>query len=399
MRSRFPGLMAPIRLVALGFTLCSLPCWGEQTSASPAVRSSLGIELYGYLKLDASYDSARTSPGDFVKWVDLAIDNAADDAFNMTANQSRLGLKIGGGVGSEGADSPRVETRGRVEVDFFGGGAANKSHLMLRHAYVEVLWPEASLELLAGQTSDLISPLNPQTLNYSVAWWGGNIGYRRPQVRLTKRVELSPQRGLVVAAAVARTIGATNSEFTANDAGADSGLPTVQVRLGLSGADGAACGISGHWGREEFDLDPAGNAVTFDSWSVNLDFQRRLASTVVVRAELFTGSNLAAYLGGIGQGVNLARRQEIEAGGGWASLDLGPHEDWTYHLGASVDDVRDDDIEAGDRSRNRSVFASAVRSVTDHLQMGVEVSHWATQYQDTDEATALRGQFSLVYRF
>ena len=36
---------------------------------------------------------------------------------------------------------------------------------------------------LVGQTWDVISPLYPGMLMYSVGWDGGNIGYRRAQVR------------------------------------------------------------------------------------------------------------------------------------------------------------------------------------------------------------------------
>jgi len=385
--------------LAMCLALCWTPSWAQQDAEPVVVSSSLNLELYGYIKLDAAYDTARTVPGDFVKWVDLAVENDQDDAFNMTANQSRFGLRIGGQDASGAEGTSRAETSARFEVDAYGGGAPNKAGFLLRHAYVRVFWPQSSVELLAGQTSDLISPLVPQTLNYSVAWWAGNIGYRRPQLRVTKRVELDPARQLEIGVALARTIGATNSEFTGNDAGADSGLPSVQSRVGLRLAGGSAYGVSGHWGQEEFDLSAAGEAASFDSWSLNVDVKQPLGPKVVLLAEAFNGTNLQTYLGGVGNGVDASRQEEIGARGGWLSFDLGPYDGWSYHLGASVDDVRDEDIETGARSRNRSVFASAVRALTDHLDIGGEISQWVTEYKDTDEATALRGQFSVIYRF
>ena len=57
----------------------------------------------------------------------------------------------------------------------------NKPTIMLRHAYVEV--KDDDFRFLAGQTWDVISPLNPNMLMYSVGWDGGNIGYRRAQFR------------------------------------------------------------------------------------------------------------------------------------------------------------------------------------------------------------------------
>ena len=399
MRSHPSGLTVQILPTALCFALCCTPLWGQQIAEPSAVGSSLELDVYGYIKLDAAYDTARTVPGSFVKWVDLAAENDHDNAFNMTANQSRIGLKIGERVPSETEEEPRIETSGRIEVDAFGGGAPNKAGLMLRHAYLRVLWTQSNLELLAGQTSDLISPLNPQTLNYSVAWWAGNIGYRRPQLRVTKRIDLAAARCLELGAALAGTIGATHSEFTGNDAGADSGLPSLQGRVGVRLPRGSAYGLSGHWGQEEYDLSAAGEEATFDSWSINLDARQRLAPKLVLQAEAFTGVNLQTYLGGVGNGVELSRLQEIAANGGWFSFDLGPYESWSFHLGASVDDPRDEHLETGARSRNRSIFANGVWALTDRLEIGGEISEWVTEYKDIEEATAVRGQLSFIYRF
>jgi hypothetical protein len=399
-------MSGPLLRISLALFLLATPGLAQDPEGTARVRSSLDLEIYGYLKLDAAYDSARTSVGDFVKWVELVPENPDDDVFSMTANESRLGLKFEPRKPDDAGTGPRLVTRGRIEIDFFGGGAANKSHLMLRHAYIEAVWPGRGLKLLAGQTSDVISPLNPKTLNYSVAWWAGNIGYRRPQVRLTRKSGFGEGHHLVFAAALARTIGATDSEFTSNDAGSDSGLPTLQARLGLSFANGSSVGFSGHVGEEEFDLSAAGDAEVFDSWSANIDYKQKLAPRVVLQAEAFTGSNLQVYLGGIGQGVDVAAREEIDATGGWLSLDFGPYEraaesgaSREFHLGASVDDVDDADVATGARTRNTSVFASGLHNFNQHLQMGLELSWWSTSYKDEQEPSSFRSQFSVLYRF
>ena len=61
--------------------------------------------------------------------------------------------------------------------------------MLLRHAYVEV--ENEDFRLLAGQTWDVISPLNPGMLMYSVGWEAGNIGYRRAQFRAERYVAIS----------------------------------------------------------------------------------------------------------------------------------------------------------------------------------------------------------------
>jgi hypothetical protein len=169
------------------------------------VWSDLDIQLYGYLKLDAAYDTSRIDNGNYAKWVQSESSNDNDDQFNMTANESRLGMRI------NGPQEGDMNTSGRVEVDFYGGGSENKSQIMMRHAYLKIDWPAERFNVIAGQTSDVISPLFPPTLNYSVQWWAGNIGYRRPQIRLTKSLALPSDVDLTLEGALARTIGITIS--------------------------------------------------------------------------------------------------------------------------------------------------------------------------------------------
>jgi len=201
-------------------------------SQSPKiVWSDLDIQLYGYLKLDAAYDSSRTTNGNYAQWVDREDLNDNDNQFNMTANQSRFGVKI------NGPDDGAMKTSGRAEVDFYGGSNDNKSHLMMRHAYIKLDWPEDRFNIIAGQTSDVISPLFPSTLNYSVDWWTGNIGYRRPQIRLTKELDFELGGYLKLEGALARTTG--RDDFVVDpknptESGEDSGLPTFQGRASIS---------------------------------------------------------------------------------------------------------------------------------------------------------------------
>lgn len=383
--------MRPIVLaLALGLQAALCLAAVPDQPASAVADDGPEVRFYGLFKLDGAYDSCHTNPGNFVRWVDPSED-PDDDAFNMTANQTRVGLEI-----TELADG-RAESSARVEIDFYGGGAENKSRPMLRHAYFKVEWPESGLELLAGQTSDLFSPLVPSTLNYSVAWWAGNIGYRRPQVRLTKEVRLREGAQLEVAGALARTIGDAASEFTDVDPGEDAGFPSVQARLALILPSGAL-GVSGHWAEEEFDTSATGDSETFDSWSVNLDWSYTLERGVL-KAELFEGQNLSAYLGGIGQGVNVERMSEIGSHGGWISLELEPWERLGLLLGATLEEVEEQDLEAGGRAANRSLFTNWVYSLTERARAGVELSYWTTEYKEGPRANALRSQFSLIYAF
>ena len=71
------------------------------------VWSNLDIQLYGRLKLDAAYDSSRIENGNYAKWVVSESTNDNDDQFNMTANETRLGMII------TGPDDGEMKTSGR----------------------------------------------------------------------------------------------------------------------------------------------------------------------------------------------------------------------------------------------------------------------------------------------
>ncbi|MCX7888076.1 MAG: hypothetical protein N3B01_12600, partial [Verrucomicrobiae bacterium] len=153
-------------------------------SGKKPVLAGIDMEFYGYVKLDAAHDSAPVSVGNYARWVESRSGREIHDEFSMTANQTRLGLRL------KGPESKPVETAGLIEVDFYGGGGENRPNPMMRHAYLTAYWPQWEFGLLAGQTLDTISPLWLPTLNYTVGWWQGNIGYRRPQLRLTKSFKL-----------------------------------------------------------------------------------------------------------------------------------------------------------------------------------------------------------------
>jgi len=381
----------------------TVPSGQPGTAASQArmpVWSSLDVQIYGYLKLDAAYDDSRINNGNFAQWVTPENLNDDDDQFNMTANQSRFGVKI------TGPDNGRVRAGGLAEVDFYGGSNENKAHLMMRHAYLKLDWPAERFHIIAGQTSDVISPLLPSTVNYSVGWWTGNIGYRRPQFRLTKEVGLDPDVDVKLEGALARTIG-RNDAIAGTESGEDKGLPSVQARASVTlpvyGPDRTTMGLSWHWGKEEYDTTAAGNHEDFKSWSLNFDLTQPVCEKLAIQAELFTGENLDAYLGGIGQGVTTAagvnQYEEIGSTGGWIAASLGPWENARYNVGVGVDDVERGDVQAGDRTLNRSIFGNVFCSLSEHVEWALELSHWRTEYRGPGDGDSLRIQTALIYKF
>lgn len=391
----------------------------EQVKASIAAKDQQGMaksparlvdmQFYGMIKLDAARDDSRTSSGDFARWVESEGARKNDDQFSMTANQTRLGVLL------NGPDQAGIKTSGQIEMDFYGQGAAeNKPDAMLRHAFLKAEWTEWKASLLAGQTTDIISPLTAPTVNYSVCWWQGNIGYRRPQIRLTKDVDLTESVSLKVEAGVSRNI--TDRKFvysgaTDPDSGADSGSPAHQGRLSISfpsfNGKPATVGVSGHWGREEQRMTNALGAVVGDSdhlsWSGNADMKLPVTGWLLLQAESFFGKNLGAYLGGIGQGFDPVLKDDIAAKGGWAAATLGPWGKWQFNLGAGIDQVDSDDLAANakapPRLSNAVCFGNCIYSLTGNLQLALEVSRMRTTYKDAPVGDNWREQIAAIYKF
>jgi hypothetical protein len=372
------------------------------------VLSNLDVQIYGRLKADAAISTARVDTGDFAKWVRPDRGNNDHSQFDLTANESRIGLLINGPKNED------ILTSGRIEIDFYGGGAENKSNPMLRHAYLNIDWPEDKFSILAGQTSDVISPLYEDTLNYSVGWWVGNIGYRRPQIRLTKSWSLDNDHELKLEGAIARTLGRSNTGVLPSgdqtDSGENSGLPSFQGRVSMTlpsfGYKPATVGFSGHYAKENYDIADHNGVVNgtnhFDSWSLNIDVLQPINEWLSIKGELFWGQDLDAYLGGIGQGVNTVRGKEIRDRGGWVEASFGPFDKWNFNLGISADRPNKDDLAgmSGDKRKyNQTIFGNALYDINKNTQVGVELSYWRTDYIGQDNADALRAQTSFIYKF
>ena len=257
---------------------------------------------------------------------------------------------------------------GRLEVDFYGESPENKNAILLRHAFVAI--PLRSLLLQAGQTSDLISPLVPRTVNYSAALGAGNIGYRRPQVKL------SMQRGLFfLGISLARSISGDLDGDTIVD-GEASGVPAVQGRLATdAGVDRVQVGVSAHYGK----CGCPTKDVDYSNWSASADARLELSPGVVLLGEAYTGANLGSYGGTIYNNDGL---DGVHSRGGWANLQYQFSETTDLSVGWGVDDVDASDLRglADVRIGNSLYFAAAFYEFLPDVLLGLELSRWATKY-------------------
>lgn len=329
------------------------------------------IEWYGYFKLDLARDSGVSSNGNFV----LYAKPGTTATFNLTARQTRLGANV-----------ERGSMKGRVEFDFYGESPENKNALMLRQAYVTV--PAGPLMLEAGQGSDLISPLVPATLNYTVAWGAGNIGYRRPQVKLYQQTA-----HYYWGAAVARNLSADLDGDKVPD-GESSGKPALQGRLGVT-ARRLSLGASGHYGWCTCATDGS----QYSNWSLGADLKLNLTPRLALLAEGYTGSNLGQYAGAI---YNTDRTEGLRSRGGWLNLQYQPAARVSLSAGGGTDRVRRGDLAtvAQSRSRNTVLFANTQYELVPGYRLGLELSRWQTKHLNPDlEARDTRLQWSMQGSF
>jgi len=365
--------------------------------ASGIAAAATTVEPYGFVKLDSSWDDSRMSTGNYARWVEAEDTNKNDSEFNMTANHSRLGLRI------TGQDFGGMKTRGLIEGDFYGGGAENKSNPMMRHAWAEVSWPAWDFAVLGGQTSDINGPLDPPVLDPNVLRSAGNIGYRHPQVRLTKGFKIGDSRVDFAVAAV-RDVVASSTWFT-GDSGADAGYPFGASRLGVFvpgwTRQPVVVGISGSLGVEEWDTSKAGNPKYVRSWTGVVDLSLPLLDALVLKGEGWMGENVANFGAAMLQGISFSNWEPIRAKGGWLALAAGPYKFWKFSAGTGVDRINDEDIHASiDKKRNQSVFGTASYDITPASMVALELYSFVTEYRSSDKnAEAFRAAVSFIHRF
>jgi len=362
------------------------------------------ITPYGYLWGNMVYETEQSYVGSYALFIRSA-QTAGDDNFVVDGRNTRVGIDVAG---------PRLwlfdcaQSGGKVEFDFQGAFVTeNKAGVLLRHAYWEV--KNDDFRILMGQTWDVISPLYPGTIMYSVYWGAGNIGYRRAQLRGERYLHFSPVSMITLQGSLNVSIVSDFTSTTDDIESDHGGWPVIEGRAAWTlGHRGKGCqpvvvGASGHIGNQDFDFGPTSplpGEYVRPTWSINADFQVPVTHRLGVQGEFFTGENLGTFLGGILQGVDINTARPIRSTGGWVELwyDWSPR--WHTHSGFTIDDPFDDDITtASGRIYNSAYYANLVYDVTKQFQMGVEVSSWKTLFKNQEPGESVRLEFMAKYGF
>jgi len=329
---------------------------------------------YGKIKADVAINTngaAFPAAGD---WTQYVVDTAPepDGTLSMQARDSRFGARLDMGA-----------VKGRVEVDF------HDNDVLFRHAYV-TLDLGNDMTLLAGQTSDVFSPLCPSVLNYFAGWNVGNVGHRSPQVRW----EWAPEMGLI------ESVQAALSD--PNDT--SIGFPDIQARVGFRVTERLKLGGSIVIGNTDTDDDNAEE----DVFGMAADVRATFSDKFAIVGEWFTGHNLSDYMGNIGLPANFnppgpgpVAPAEIGADGLWVAVEIKTTDKLTVNAGMMFDSNDDDDLAGtGFRENNSCLFGNAIWKLNENTDVGIEISKWETEYEgDTTDYDNLRIQGSVIVKF
>jgi hypothetical protein len=373
--------------------------------------------LYGFLRIDAQYDTSRMNSTQTPAWVRSedptapASIGAPEDAsdFNMHPKLTRLGLDFEGPTVAGLGDA---KITGKLETDFYNAtGTNSRAALRMRHAYMKLAWCD-DVSVLAGQTQDLISPLNPIVNNDFVMWGAGNLGDRRPQLR----GEWTPSIGgakLILQGMIGDTGAVDGKDLDpAGTTGAGyldgqtSGGPTWQGRTGLRFKNwddkDIEIGFWGHAASEEVDT-PVGGNDSFDSRAVGLDVKLPLIGDKLwVQGELWQGKDLTDVRGGILQGVNTTTGDEIESKGGFVEVGVKAASWINLYAGYSTDNPSNGDLSGGGATGGRSlneIWYAAARMNFNPVDIGLEWLHWTTEFIGYDDGVNDRVVAFVAYRF
>jgi len=392
------------------------------------------ISLYGRLELNSAYEDGATS-GLWSAWAgsnaNKGVDGKGDPQgrTSFSAARTRIGLNLEG-PSKEG--EPIL--KGRFEADFagnsnynnFNGGGTDatststlkvdmdnpekstvstttsvSSAFRLRQAWGSVNYKDIGLTLLFGQTDDVVMPLDPPAVNPSSLNGAGNIGNRRPQIRITEAI-----------GPVELAVAATHDRLRADDKVASSS-PAVQGRLGVK--------LPASWAGEKanfaagvgylFAKDEAANADNDNRVKrgpetnlIGVDLSVPIIEILTLTGEWFMGQNLTRYGdGSIGlnhtssSNPKKVREDGLKSMGWWGALGAKLPANFSAAAGLGMEALDGDvvidankvgketdesEIIPGSRKDNMFIFGNVAYNFTSAAKLTFEYLNLATSYAD-----------------
>lgn len=376
------------RLPANGSTLAGpsdkaipLPTARETKEPAP-ILSRFDMSLYGYVKVDAIYNSQEVDnariPG-YVKSEDTADTGGQ---FDVTARQTRIGAKVDGPI------HDFVETSARLEFDFYGdvSGQSNSLKPRMRLAWAELAF-DTGTSVRFGRDYDTYITVIPTTVNFGTL---GNVGWvwdRRDTIRLCQAIKLDEHTKILLKGAIA--------DSTADD---DTESPNFQWNASfhrpLFGEKESVFSVSGMYDPDSVD------GANFETLLVMLSAKVPFGEMFTVQGSAWFGRNLGApFHAGIKQGVNTTLGVEVEGVGGFAQVLFSPMKNLSTAVSYGIDDPDNEDLSPGGRERNQAFVVGLFYEFFEPLTGMFEYQYMLTEYIDLADGENHRLQGALLYKF
>lgn len=372
-----------------------------ETGAAPAAPADVAAKkppfsISGFIKTDFLYADGRLNSTDAPRFaLSETSANRDDDFFSATVQHSRL---VGQWAGPEVVGG---SLGGLAEVDFFnlgdtGDSKFNNNQLRVRQLFVELRAQDWALK--AGQAWDTFSPLNPSTLNTNGNYWfGGNAGFRRPQIAGERSFSLGGGNDIAVAASVNANIGRT--ETTAGrtlNSGEDAAVPVFEgsasLKLAVLPGGPLSLTASGLWGEE--DVEGLKNGI--DQWAVGLSVLLPVCERLTLKGEAQWGENTDAFL--MGGGI-AADASPVGAASGWVEAVFKVLPELSVSALYGLEELSRNDVAAAGRLRNQLIGANLKYTVVKGLVLAAEYTYFVTNFKGAPDATVNMVWWSVIFNF
>jgi len=346
-----------------------------------------GVKVYGQIELDTTSDST-TNMLPLMTASQSPVDNRV---FDVSARPTRFGFLYAG---------PKVagaKASGKLEADFFTStGTTFSPNLRLRHGYFRLDWENQGISFLAGQTYDLVGYLQPDTISYPVESWVGDIGYRRPQFRVEKKLGLTGTSKLTMQAALSKI----TSDIATPTRVVTATMLAPQVRFELDvplfGPNRTLLGIYGHYGRQAYHVNPSDSALV-ETWSAGLDATINLTPKLQFMGECWTGAPLNLYY--YNELIQPVLLGNLDSTGGWGQFTWFPTRKLRFNVGGGFEDPVKTVQSTQQATYALSLFGNGYYDFSDRFEVGLELSWWR-QEDDTENSQELtRLQTMFLYKF
>jgi len=350
------------------------------------------IEVFGAVRLDVYYDSARTQgPGMPAFLVPKIPGGFRESTIALNARNSMIGFLF------TGPDIGKFHSGGKISAVFVDNTNvfADRNGFMLTQSYGELF--NDQWRFAAGLQLDVFAPNLPMVLPFTAD--GTPIGNTiKGQIRVERFLKLGSDSQLTLQGALSEPLNSANTPDVQLDE--DNGWPNVEgrmafglgkpSRLGLLTQRPVEIGFSGVVGQlRRTSVEPPRRVVS-DTWGVTLDFRVNLAERFGFKGEAYTGQGLGQMGGGVVQTLDAVTWEAIRSSGGWVEGYVYLTPDLHNHTGIFVDDPNNNDITGlpdtlFGRTYNRVFFNTLLWDVggaTKKFRIGVELALRRTEYKD-----------------